>query len=168
MAIVDFRKVAFGNSRVDASGRFVGRNVYWKLYAIENILRVIVHSILKSQIGPAWWSTAVDSRIQRKIQDRKQDYSSSPWHSSPGGHEVYFADLLHLNEIIRANRHLFQPVISDIDLWMARIEQIRLPRNVVGHMNWPDRVDRSRIDVFYSDIQALSQKLTNNIAMSIP
>jgi len=36
---------------------------------------------------------------------------------------------------------------------------MRLPRNVVGHMNWPHVADRQRIAVFHSDFQALVKKL---------
>jgi hypothetical protein len=53
-------------------------------------------------------------------------------------------------------------VISDIDAWIARIEQVRLPRNIVGHMNWPNKVDRQRIDVVYADLHQLVQRLSGS------
>jgi len=51
---------------------------------------------------------------------------------------------------------------------MARVEQVRLPRNVVAHMNWPSGTDRKRIDVFHDDLQALSSTLAARVAMGIP
>jgi hypothetical protein len=167
--VVDFRTLPFDRTRVDASGRGVGRTVYWKLYAVENVIRVIVHSILTAQIGTNWWATASDARIQGNVRRVQADYAASPWHTQPGQHEVYYTFLTDLNEIIRANSNLFLPVITDIDQWIARIEQVRLPRNVVGHMNWPSATDRQRIDVFYADIQALADQVARaGLQMLIP
>lgn len=168
-AAVDFRTLALDLGRVDASGKDVGRRVYWKLYAIENIVRVIVHSVLTAQMGPNWWALAVDADTQKVIRRVQADYAASPWHSQPGRHEIYYTFLKDLNEIIRANSHQFLPVIPDIDQWIARIEQVRLPRNIVGHMNWPSAVDRQRIDVFYADIQVLIGQVSQaGIQLMIP
>ncbi|MEX0733679.1 MAG: hypothetical protein WD944_01425 [Steroidobacteraceae bacterium] len=168
-AIKDFRQFAFDPARVDAAGKNIAQNVYWKLYAIENSFRVIVHSILSVQINPNWWTVAVDPGIQGQIAKRKADYASAPWHSSPGKHDVYYAFLSDLSKIIAANSHLFKPDIPDIDAWVARIEQIRLPRNIVGHMNWPHATDRSRIDVFHADLQHLLIRLAaSRTGLTIP
>ena len=167
-AIGDFRTTTFDVGRVKTSGRNVGSNVYWKLYAIENVIRVIIHSVLSAQIGSNWWSTAVDSRIQGKVQRFRATYGASPWHSSPGQHEIYYLDLSDLNEIMRANSNLFAPVVPDVHQWIARIEQVRLPRNIVAHMNWPHQTDRQRIEVTYKDVQALANQLAGSLALSIP
>ena len=165
----DFRTAAaFDSGRVEGSGRDVGRNVYWKLYVIENIMRVIIHSVLSAQIGSNWWSIAVDRSLQKKAMRFRTTYTASPWHSSPGSHEIYYVDLADLNEIMRANSHLFSRIIADVDQWMARIEQIRLPRNVVAHMNWPDQIDRRRIDVFYSDIRTLASHVSSAVTLGVP
>lgn len=168
-AIKDFRQYVFDPSRVDAAGKDVARNVYWKLYAIENAIRVIAHSVLSIQIGANWWTAAVDAAIQGNVNRRKLEYASQPWHSTPGKHDVYYAFLTDLSKILAAHSHLFKPVIPDINSWIARIEQIRLPRNIVGHMNWPHKTDRQRIDVFYSDLQALLQHLASSkTGLTIP
>jgi hypothetical protein len=155
----DFRQFAFSTSRIDASGKDIGRKTYWKLYAIENIVRTIIHSVLSVQIGPDWWPVAVDPRIQKDVRRFRNQYARRPWHGTPGTHDIYYAGLADLGEIMRANTNLFVPVIPDIVQWVARIEQMRLPRNIVGHMNWPIHADRTRIDVFYSDVQALAAQL---------
>ena len=168
-AASDFRLAsAFDLSRVDTSGRNVGRSVYWKLYVIENVMRVIIHSVLSTQLGPKWWSLAVDATLQKKAQRFRSTYTSSPWHSSPGTHEIYYIDLADLNEIVRANSNHFLPIIPDVDQWMARVEQVRLPRNVVAHMNWPNQTDRQRIDVFYKDVRFLAAHLAVSLQLSTP
>lgn len=168
-AAQDFRSVAaFDAKRIDASGRHIGRNVYWKLYVVENLMRVIIHSVLNAQIGSSWWSVAVGPRLQNKAQRFRTNYTKQPWHSSPGSHDIYYIDLSDLNEIVRANSNLFLPIISDIDQWMARIEQLRLPRNVVAHMNWPSQTDRKRIEVLYQDLRALSLQVAARVVLSVP
>lgn len=164
----DFRTSAFDRARIDTSGKDLGRKVYWKLYAIENLIRVVVHSILTAQIGTDWWSIAVDKTIQAQVRWRISAYNAQPWHSTPGKHEVYYLFLSDLNKIIAPNSHLFAPHIPDIDQWIARIEQIRLPRNIVGHMNWLSKVDRNRIDVLYADIQHLIVGLASNVTLVVP
>jgi hypothetical protein len=165
----DFRRTTnFDPARIRSSGKHIGSHVYWKLYASENLIRVIIHSVLSSQVGLTWWSLAVEPRIQQKAQGFRTSYSARPWHNMPGHHDVYYVDLSDLNNIIRANSHLFAPAIPDIDQWIARIEQSRLPRNVVAHMNWPTDTDSKRIDVLFADLQALAAKLGSPIPMSIP
>jgi hypothetical protein len=168
-ATKDFRQFAFDVARVDASGKDIARNVYWKLYAIENVVRVIVHSILSIQVGPSWWTTAVDVAIQNSAEKRKQSYDSQPWHSTPGKHLVYYAFLSDLTKILTTNSHLVVKVIPDVHQWIARLEQIRMPRNIVGHMNWPHMTDRKRIDVVHADLVGLLQHLSkSSVGLTIP
>ncbi len=167
--VADFRNSAFDSTKIDAAGKDIGRKVYWKLYAIENLVRVIVHSVLTAQVGANWWAATVDPGFQRALKNRMGQYASRPWHSQPGKHDIYYTFLSDLNKIIASNSHLFQTFIPDIDQWIARIEQVRLPRNVVGHMNWPCATDRQRIDVFYADLQQLARHLsTSGVTLSIP
>ena len=152
----DFRNYAFDPTRIDLAGKDVGRKVYWKLYTIENLLRIIIHSVLSVQMNPNWWAVAVDPSIKSKVASHKSEYAKMPWHSTPGKHDLYYTFLSDLNKIITANSHLFTPSIPDINQWVARIEQIRMPRNIIGHVNWLTATDRKRIDVFYDDIQHLA------------
>src|SRR5258708_16796458 len=141
-AVADFRNFAFDSSRIGASGRDVGAKVYSKLYAIENLIRVVVHSVLTAQLGQNWWIIAADPNLQREVSWRRASYGNRPWHSTPGKHEVYYVYLSDLTKIMTTNSAQFVPHIPDVDQWTARLEQIRLPRNIVGHMNWPTKIDR--------------------------
>lgn len=170
MPVTDFRGHAFDIAKVDASGKDVGRKIYWQLYAVENLIRVVIHSVLSVQVGPNWWAQSVNPTLRGTIAARMKNYASQPWHSTPGKHEIYYTFLSDLNAILTAHSHLFITLIPDIHQWIARIEQMRLPRNVVGHMNWPHAADRQRIAVFYSDFQALVKKLgaTAGLTLIIP
>ncbi len=151
----DFRTAAFAPSKVDSCGKYIGRNTYWKLYAIENLFRIVIHSVLSAQLGATWWANAVDPRIQKRAQSAQARYALRPWHTNPGSHDIYYTNLSDLSEITRANAHLFRIIVPDIDQWIVKIQQILLPRNVVGHMNFPSRTDRQRIDILHSDCQML-------------
>jgi hypothetical protein len=169
VAVTDFRAHAFDAAKVDTAGKSIGQKIYWQLYAVENLIRVLIHSVLSVQISPNWWQQSVNSTLQGKITTRMQDYAKKPWHSTPGKHEIYYTFLSDLNAILAAHKHLFITLIPDIDQWIARIEQLRLPRNVVGHMNWPHLADRQRIAAFHSDFQALIKKLAmGGVSLIIP
>src|SRR5437773_11020828 len=116
---VDFRSHAFAAARVDSAGKDVGRKVYWRLYAIENLIRIVIHSVLTAQIGPNWWAIAAAPDIQGRVKGSKDQYAKAPWYSTPGRHEVYYTHLSDLNKILIANSHLFKPKIPDIDQWVA-------------------------------------------------
>ncbi len=155
----DFRASDFKIPSVESSGKFVGRTSYWKIYAVENFFRVIIHSVLSAQIDSHWWSKAVRPHIQAQAQRFRQGYLRRPWHTSPGSHDIYYTHLSDLNDIMLTNKGLFLPLIPDVDRWIVQIEELRLPRNIVGHMNYPNRVDRKRIDVLHSDIRELIKHL---------
>lgn len=60
-------------------------------------------------------------------------------------------------------------MVPDIDEWILKIADVRIPRNLVGHMNFPNHPDRQRIDTVYSDFETLVARIENSgIAMKIP
>lgn len=165
---VDFRLHNYDTGRLVASGRYMGRNIYWKLYFIENAVRTIIHSVLTAQIHSGWWSLAVDPKIQLKAAGVKADYQQHPWHTIPGTHDIYYVFLRDLTEVMRANSHIFLPIIRDVDQWIAELERIRLPRNVVGHMNWLSATDRRRITLLYEDMKILVRDVSKRVSILIP
>jgi len=167
-SIKDFRTLIFNSDNIKKSGNFIGRIAYPKLFFIENCFRIIIHSILSVQISPTWWDIAVSQTIKDKAIRFKQQYIKKTWHSKPGSHDIYYIDLKDLNEIIRANRNLFDRIIPDLDKWIIDIEDIKIPRNIVAHMNFPLEVDQKRIDVFYNDCQELLLIIVSRINIIIP
>ena len=168
--VADFRKKQFAVKHVQQAGQYVGRTSYSELYLIENSLRVLIHSVLHAQVGSDWWTRAVAQPIRNDVERFKKQYVARPWHTKPGAHDIYYTQLKHLSEIIRSNRNHFDPLIADVDQWIAEIERIRLPRNIVGHMNYPSPNDRKRLQVFHADCLALVEKLRTSgaILLRIP
>jgi hypothetical protein len=161
----DFRQYAFQSNRIARCGRSIGSEVYWKIYVIENTIRIVIHSILSVQISPNWWTTGVDRTIRRNAQHFRQSYIANPHNASPGTHDIHLVFLKDLTEIIRANGHLISPVVPTTNQWIIALEGIRLPRNLVGHMNFPNTHDRNAIDAVYAQLPTL---LTNLTAYPIP
>lgn len=169
--VFDFRTIPnFTNNDIDNSGKNIGKNNYWKLYSIENMFRVIIHSVLSVQISSNWWDIATDEPTRNKAKRYREKYLTRPWHTNQGSHDIFYVDLFDLEEIIRANLHLFEIVIEDTDQWIVKIEGIRLPRNVIAHMNFPNNNDIKRIDVLYDDTVNLFKYIqkNSNINLQIP
>jgi len=166
--VIDFRLSQFDSSKIDRCGKHIGRQTYWKLYAIENLFRIVIHSVLSVQMPGDWWDFAVDKTIQDKAQRYQKPYLKKSWHGKPGSHSIYYIDLTDLTEIIRANANLFDPVIPDLDKWLIGVEELGLPRNVIAHMNFPNKTDAKRIDVFYDDCQNLIADVQAKVALQIP
>lgn len=148
----------------------MGRSVYWKLYFVENVLRVVINSVLSVQMKPDWWEDAVGKTIKDRVDGFRRDYLMNPWHTYPGKHGIYYVYLRNLGDIIRDHADLFVPVIPNIDEWVAKIEQIRLPRNVVGHMNFISRNDQKLIDSMYDECKELVRTLQSSkkLMLKIP
>lgn len=167
--VKDFRLLPFDSKKMGKCGKYVGRQTYWKLYAIENIFRIIIHSVLSVEMYPLdWWNAAVNADIRGKAERFRNNYLKKSWHGKPGTHAIYYIDLKDLGEIFRANANLFHSVIPEPDKWTLGIEDIRLPRNVVAHMNFPNKTDEKRIDVFYEDCMSLIDQVATKLPISIP
>jgi hypothetical protein len=155
----DFRTQLLSLNAISKCGRYTARTSYWRLYAIENIVRIITHSVLTIQINPGWWSFAVSSPVDNKVRGVKADYHNQPRRSNPGNHNIYYLFLPDLTKIVSVHANLFRPIIPDIDTWIARLEEIRLPRNIVGHMNWLNNTDKTDVRSLYRDLRRLHRQL---------
>jgi len=158
----DFRNASFKLERIDRCGRYIGSKLYWKLYAIENTVRIVTNSVLTQQIGPNWWNLAVDPNVVLKAARFRAHYAARPRNASPGVQDIHLIFLSDLTEILRANSHQFLPVVADIYNWIATLEAIRVPRNLVGHMNFPNAFDKAAIDSAFSQLPSLMTQLTTN------
>ena len=167
--VIDYRTSAYDTTKLNACGRYVGNSSYWRLYAIENIFRILVHSVLSVQIAPNWWPSVVTGKWNRQVQERKQEYINRSGGTLPGSHEIYYVFLKDLTKILAAERNRFIQPIPDVDQWIIDLEEIRLPRNIVGHMNWLNAADRHRIDQTYRAAKILIRDFSHSgIAIVIP
>jgi hypothetical protein len=165
----DFRNASFNPKRIDRCGRYVASKLYWKLYSIENTFRIVINSVLTLQLGANWWSVAVDPNIKSKASRFRVHYAARPRNANPGVDDVHLTFLSDLTEILRANSHQFLPLIPDTNNWIAALESIRVPRNLVGHMNFPNAFDKTSIDSTYLRLPSLINQLkANGVPILIP
>jgi hypothetical protein len=155
----DFRTALFRLERIDRCGRHIGSRLYWKLYTVENVLRIVIHSVLTVQIGSQWWNLAVDPKVRAKAIRFRADYAAKPRNANPGASDIHLLFLTDLAEILRTNSNQFAPIVKDVDQWVANLESIRVPRNLVGHMNFPNAFDKAAIESAYLKLQTLVDQL---------
>lgn len=166
---MDFRRCVFSAGHVRTSAHRIGDTLYWRLYFSENVTRVIVHSVLTAQLGPAWWATAVSTNTTSSIQSMLNSYAANQRHAIPGTHAIYFLFLPQLSLIVRSHINLFLQVIPTAQDWSVSLDRVKVPRNLVGHMNWPNAYDRRMIENVYSQtLDALASTQTSAVAVSIP
>lgn len=169
LPIVSFRDQPFGLLPVCTAGRFLGRRLYWKLFAVENTVRAIIFTILNIELGPNWWIIVTNRRLRDKVDYIKNDYHGRPVHNQPGPHDIYYIFLSDLTKIIFENSEQFRPYIPDIDDLVVQLENIRLPRNLVSHMNWPNLADLNFIEGTYQNLRRLVRLLeARGIVIQIP
>lgn len=179
--VVDFRRLSnFKINGVNENGRFMGQSAYWKLYFVENALRVVINTILTIQVRPistpytSWWDFLYhDTTLMRDAENARRGYLAST-HTYPGRHDIYYVYLHDLGDIMHDNAVYFEPLIPEVEDWVLKIEQIRLPRNCIGHMNLINAGDRRQIDTLYYECKALIRKLEKskvgpeNVVLKIP
>lgn len=151
---------------VNENGRFMGHSIYWKLYFVENALRVVIHTILSIQVTPipasypGWWEFLYhDTTMMDEAERARRRYLANPSHTYPGRHGIYYVYLHDLGEIMRQQATYFSPVMPDVNEWVLKIAQVGLPRNCVGHMNLLNANDRMQIASLYYECKALIKKL---------
>jgi hypothetical protein len=154
---------------MDACGRFIGRQMFWKLYVIENTLRIAIHSVLSAQLGGNWLAQSLSPRKLIDLQNFRNSYTASPNHANPGQHDIYLTFLSDLTRIIARHNGLFLPIIPDINQWIVNLERIRFSRNIVGHMNFPNAYDRQQIDTVHANIgNLLLQIASQGVPILVP
>lgn len=167
--IVDYRTLPFATKNISSSGKLVAQSSYWRLYTIENLFRVTIHSVLSVQIQPNWWPLVISPQKNQKIQDIKSDYINQPGNTLPGNHDIYYLFLTDLTKIITNHSNFFVAFIPDVAQWIIKLERIRLPRNIVGHMNWPSALDRQKINKTYQESKTLLRRLSRSgLSILIP
>jgi len=165
--VVDFRRSSnFTLKGVIKNGRFMGHSVYWKLYFVENALRVIINTVLSIQVTPipksypSWWEFLYhDTKLMEDAERVRRRYLASPSHTYPGKHGIYYVYLHNLGDIMRENAGYFSPLIPEVDDWVLKIARVGLPRNCIGHMNLINGQDRKQIDTLYYECKTLIKML---------
>jgi len=147
--MTDYRTLAFSERTVTSYGKVLGKNYYGKIYASENLIRVVIHSVPCVQVDSNWWARVVDGDIRKEAERIRNDYLSKSPPRIPGSHDIYCTYLSGIERILFKNRGFFEPLIPEIDDIIIGLNRVRLPRNLTGHMNILNSNDRKAITDFY-------------------
>lgn len=145
----DYRKSRFDLRILTSYAKTLGKNYYWRIYISENIIRVVVHSILSVQVGQNWWDVVVDKDIKDSAKSIRNDYLNRLPNRSPGNHDIYCTYLSGLERILAKNRHAFTHKLRNVDEIIISLNKVRVPRNLTSHMNIVTANDRSEIAQLY-------------------
>ena len=133
--------------------------IYPIYYVIENSLRVVIKRILEKKHGVDWWESRVPVDPKRRVDGRKSEEDTKPWHGKRGQHEIFYSDFKDLKSIIRANAKDLAPIFVDLEWIAQKLSELEHPRNIVAHHNPMESNDIKRIEVFFEDwIRLLKEK----------
>lgn len=158
MPFEDFRIKPYSVSSIINSGKYAGNRFYSKLFVIENIIRVIINSILRKEYPSHldWWNVGIPRGIKK------------PWHSLSSRHGIYHTYLLDLNRIMVHNRNLIDRHITNLDSLILDIELFNIPRRKIAHTKYLNTNDIQRLDNLYNKSKLLINEISKRIDIEIP
>jgi hypothetical protein len=157
--MADYRNFNWNTTVLTSYGKQLGKDHYWKIYVLENTIRVIIHSVLAIQVGPDWWNKVVDPRIRGTAVTIRNKYLTQTPSRNPGRHDIYCTYLPNLGRILFDNKGAFYPLLPEVEKIIIGLERIRLPRNLIGHMNVLTARDKRSITNFYKLCTSTVRKL---------
>jgi len=114
--------------------RQLARDVYPKLFLIENSARELISRIMTAARGVGWWST-----IEPDLQEKSKRYAASElrqaWHPTRGKEPIQFVDLPDLVRIVEDNWDHFKDIFPKKTWFGHFIDDLNVSRRVVAHMS---------------------------------
>jgi hypothetical protein len=168
--MTDYRNYSFDKRTLLSYGKVLGRHYYWKIYSSENLLRLIIHSVLSVQINDEWWNSAVDPDIVTEAIRVRNKYLKNGYTNKIPKHDIYCIYLPMLERILSDNHDKFLYLLPQIYELIETLNSVIIPRNLLGHMNTLDNIDRGEIGDLYKlclkCLKILSQ--TENLVLKYP
>lgn len=125
--------------------------IYPTFYVLENSLRLVIKRILEERHGKEWWSDCVPSDVQNRVNGRKKDERSKPWHGKRGAHEIFYSDFKDLRSILEKNWADFAELFPSRPWITQKLDELEAPRNIIAHNNPLNTVDQQRIELYFHD-----------------
>lgn len=124
--------------------------VFATITAFENATREFVYTTLLGAYGDDWWTKGVQSGIQGKAQNRKDQETKVKWHVNRGDAMMSYLEFGDLPKIIcsQGNWTHFEPYFgfSNAMEWIKSIfDAIEKSRNVIMHSGVLDELDIARV-----------------------
>jgi len=124
---------------------------YLAFFCLENAIRELVTERLLEVHGNKWWQTCVPSKLQKKVEERRDKEGANRWHIHRGANEIFYTDFGDLFTIVQNNWTDFEDLFPD-QHWIAnRLNDLEASRNVIAHMNTLDAREVARIKMYLED-----------------
>lgn len=124
---------------------------YLAFFCLENAIRELVNERLLESHGNQWWDTCIPTKVQGKVNDRREKEGNNRWHVQRGANEIFYTDFGDLFTIIQNNWSDFEDLFPD-QHWIAnRLTDLESSRNVIAHMNVLDTREIDRIKMYLED-----------------
>lgn len=125
--------------------------VYSILFCFENSVRRFIENKLSNKYGPDWFEKVANSKLKRKIEDRKKKEKKNRWHSERGANPIFYTDIDDLLYLIRKERKAFGDFFPNVNWIESRLEDITLSRNIVAHNNPLPSREIQRLILHFND-----------------
>lgn len=143
----------------------MAEEVYPRMYVFENSVRELIMRVLTSFYGSNWWNLSVPEPVKKVVKNRLDEEDKNPWHGKRGAHPIFYTDIGHLKQIVRANWKHFEQILGNQGWFEQRIEEINTSRRVVAHNNPLDKDDIKLLDVYFRAWEKLIQRKKSEIPM---
>lgn len=107
--------------------------LYARWWQLENWLRSLAYVELRSRDGLTWSDSLGFQAYNRQEKDKQYAYMASPDWRDP----FTYLDASRLLELIENNWNLFESVLPNREVWLARKAELLSIRNRIGHLRRP-------------------------------
>lgn len=125
--------------------------VYTQLYVLENSARNVIDRVMSAKYGADWWSKKVGTKLQEKVQGRKDQEKREPWTGKRGAHPIYYSDFGDLEKIITANWDDFKGIFGTPAFVSSRLGGLEPMRNISAHHNRVTEKEEDRLRIHFDD-----------------
>lgn len=127
---------------------------YPLLYVLENSIREVIDSVMKSKYGSNWWATKAPRGLQETVAGRMAEDAKHSWHQRRGARPIDYLDLIQLPPLMRKiSADVVPKIIPNIEWFEQFIEEVYRSRCVICHMNPLDRDNISAVKVRFRQWQ---------------
>ena len=108
---------------------------YITLYALENRLRLFIHTVLVEKIGEDY-SSAISTKLRKFIDSRKNEEQLNKWLPLRGDNDLYYLDFSNLSDLIINNWGFFNDKFSSQQWIKVKLDDVYKIRCLIAHNSY--------------------------------
>lgn len=124
---------------------------YCLFFCFENAVRDLVAQRLTERKGTGWWTSAVPSKVQQRVEIKKQEIEDNKWHQTVIGADINHTLFGDLASIIISQWQEFDELFPDQHWVQVRLNELERSRNVIAHGNVLPDSEIERLEQYLRD-----------------